>query len=115
MQKTEVKEEDAEAADKDYKPHKIPSRMAGKIPDSEKNGRRSRRHPDTGDAKVDAQVGFGSEDEVSERSYLCTKHDAVVSFFMLYGRGEVNGIWHVQLTRILRDRSIKNENESVFY
>ncbi|KAK3857439.1 hypothetical protein Pcinc_003821 [Petrolisthes cinctipes] len=61
--KTEVKEEEAEALDKDYKPHKIPSRMAGKIPDSEKNGRRSRRHPDAGDAKVDTQVGFGSEDE----------------------------------------------------
>lgn len=52
--------------DKDYKPHKIPSRMAGKIPESEKNGRRSRRHPDVSDAKTDNQVGFGSEDEVSE-------------------------------------------------
>lgn len=61
--KTEVKEEDADAADKDYKPHKIPSRMAGKIPESEKNGRRSRRHPEASDAKTDTQVGFGSEDE----------------------------------------------------
>lgn len=39
--------------------------MAGKIPESEKNGRRSRRHPDASDAKTDTQVGFGSEDEVS--------------------------------------------------
>lgn len=87
MQKTEVKEEDAEAADKDYKPHKIPSRMAGKIPESEKNGRRSRRHPDAGDAKVDTQVGFGSEDEVSENKvlFLCMRHDTVVSFQMFYG------------------------------
>ena len=60
-----MKEEDADIADKDYKPHKIPSRMAGKIPESEKNGRRSRRHPDASDAKTDTQVGFGSEDEVS--------------------------------------------------
>lgn len=39
--------------------------MAGKIPESEKNGRRSRRHPEASDAKTDTQVGFGSEDEVS--------------------------------------------------
>ncbi|KAG7166548.1 Lysine-specific demethylase 5C-like [Homarus americanus] len=61
--KTEVKEEDGDVCDKDYKPHKIPSRMAGKIPDSEKNGRRSRRHPDVGDSKTETQVGFGSDDE----------------------------------------------------
>lgn len=60
-----MKEEDVDTVDKDYKPHKIPSRMAGKIPESEKNGRRSRRHPDVSDAKTDTQVGFGSEDEVS--------------------------------------------------
>lgn len=59
-----MKEEDTDSVDKDYKPHKIPSRMAGKIPESEKNGRRSRRHPDP-DTKTDTQVGFGSEDEVS--------------------------------------------------
>lgn len=58
--KCEVK---TEISDKDYKPHKIPSRMAGKIPESEKNGRRSRRHPDAGDIKADTQVGFGSDDE----------------------------------------------------
>ncbi|KAG0710048.1 Lysine-specific demethylase 5A [Chionoecetes opilio] len=67
--KTEVKEEDADIADKDYKPHKIPSRMAGKIPESEKNGRRSRRHPDSLDAKTDSQIGFGSEDELAK--YIC--------------------------------------------
>lgn len=39
--------------------------MAGKIPESEKNGRRSRRHPDASEAKTDTQVGFGSDDEVS--------------------------------------------------
>ncbi|KAF2350829.1 JmjN domain [Trinorchestia longiramus] len=32
------------AEPKDYKPHQIPSRMAGKIPENEKNGRRSRRY-----------------------------------------------------------------------
>ncbi|XP_071532238.1 lysine-specific demethylase 5A isoform X2 [Panulirus ornatus] len=67
--KTEIKEEDIEIDDKDYKPHKIPSRMAGKIPDSEKNGRRSRRHPDSVDAKAEAKVGFGSDDELAK--YIC--------------------------------------------
>lgn len=65
LQKGEMKEEDPDPEDKDYKPHKIPSRMAAKIPESEKNGRRSRRHPDTGDSKADTQVGLGSDDEVS--------------------------------------------------
>ncbi|XP_045603249.1 lysine-specific demethylase 5A isoform X2 [Procambarus clarkii] len=61
--KTEVKEDIVEACETDYKPHKIPSRMAGKIPDSEKNGRRSRRHPDTGDSKADTQDdGKGSKE-----------------------------------------------------
>ncbi|XP_027231088.1 lysine-specific demethylase 5A isoform X2 [Penaeus vannamei] len=69
-EKYEVKkEEDSECCDKDYKPHKIPSRMAGKIPESEKNGRRSRRHPDVGDSKTDSQVGFGSDDELAK--YIC--------------------------------------------
>ncbi|XP_042883818.1 lysine-specific demethylase 5A-like isoform X2 [Penaeus japonicus] len=69
-EKYEVKkEEDTECCDKDYKPHKIPSRMAGKIPESEKNGRRSRRHPDVGDSKTDSQVGFGSDDELAK--YIC--------------------------------------------
>ncbi|KAK7080654.1 Lysine-specific demethylase 5A [Halocaridina rubra] len=67
--KCEVKEEICEESDKDYKPHKIPSRMAGKIPESEKNGRRSRRHPDIGDTKTDTQVGFGSDDELAK--YIC--------------------------------------------
>ncbi|XP_069947647.1 lysine-specific demethylase 5A isoform X2 [Cherax quadricarinatus] len=61
--KTEVKEEDVDTSNKDYKPHKIPSRMAGKIPESEKNGRRSRRHPDNGDVKTDTQEdGKGSKE-----------------------------------------------------
>lgn len=64
-----TKEEITDTCDKDYKPHKIPSRMAGKIPESEKNGRRSRRHPDAGDSKADSQVGFGSDDELAK--YIC--------------------------------------------
>lgn len=64
-----MKEEDPDPQDKDYKPHKIPSRMAAKIPESEKNGRRSRRHPDTSESKADTQVGLGSDDEVSSHLY----------------------------------------------
>ncbi|XP_076035943.1 lysine demethylase 5 isoform X2 [Oratosquilla oratoria] len=61
--KREVKKEEDTSNDKDYKPHKIPSRMAGKIPESEKNGRRSRRHPDNTEGLIEAQVGVGSDDE----------------------------------------------------
>lgn len=69
-----------EVDDKDYKPHKIPSRMAGKIPDSEKNGRRSRRHPDSVDAKAEAKVGFGSDDEVSMQ-HRCHLHGLLIKPF----------------------------------
>ncbi|KAA0199716.1 hypothetical protein HAZT_HAZT010387, partial [Hyalella azteca] len=41
------------AEPKDYKPHQIPSRMAGKIPENEKNGRRSRRYHASGEEEDD--------------------------------------------------------------
>lgn len=55
--------------------------MAGKIPESEKNGRRSRRHPDAPEAKTDTQVGFGSDDEVS--GYRISVHGLQMPLFAL--------------------------------
>ncbi|RXG69427.1 Lysine-specific demethylase 5A [Armadillidium vulgare] len=58
--KEDLKENVKESSiDKDYRPHKIPSRMAGKIPDSEKNGRRSRRYPENQNDRCDSE---GDED-----------------------------------------------------
>lgn len=43
---------------KDYKPHQIPSRMAGKIPENEKNGRRSRRYQASGEEEDEVRFNI---------------------------------------------------------
>lgn len=67
----DVKKEGETAEDKYYKQHKIPQRMGGKVPESEKNGRRSRRYPS--DKELDGKADISSEYPYDEElaKYIC--------------------------------------------